>query len=388
MGTSSSMEDSKHLSASRTWISLLFLLLVLAGSAFLIIRSIHRLQMQSYLQTLDGLAFGKYLHSPAAHDSVTHLGSWDGYLFTAEEYQCVLGGHYGVLAHAGSEADKTVLWIQPGEECWPEHSNCGKSDKVYSDAEALAYLAAGADGGPFGPTSADPDNPVAGWNFVYVPTCDGSFHFGDAAADYDRDGVPDHFHNGLRQTSAAIALMKELFPDSRKILIAGSSNGGYGTFGATPITRLAFPEARLYVLDDSGPGLFSPNEPPLWRTLIKTWNLSPMLPADCPGCRDQLIYLFDWMLDHDPGLKIAMYSSYQDAVVSSVVGMSGAENEGLLRATTSQIHRNHPRTFKRYFIQGDSHCIADFYNQVRGVTLWRWLDAFVNDRPGWKEIME
>jgi hypothetical protein len=94
------------------------------------------------------------------------------------------------------------------------------------------------------------------------------------------------------------------------------------------------------------------------------------------------------MLDYDPKLKIGIYSSYQDAVVSQVVGMSGMENERLLRTTSTQIHQNHPGTFKRYFIQGDSHCIADFYNQVHGVTIWKWLDELVNDRPGWNDILE
>jgi hypothetical protein len=182
--------------------------------------------------------------------------------------------------------------------------------------------------------------------------------------------------------------MKALFPNSRKILIAGSSNGGYGTFGATPIVRLAFPDAKLYVLNDSGPGLFGTREPAVWSTLIKTWKLAPMLPADCPECQSQLAYLFDWLLARDSNLKIGMFSSYQDAVVSNVVGMSGVENEQLLRSTTDQFHKNHPETFKRYFIQGDSHCIADFYNQVHGVTVWEWLDALVNDRSGWNDILE
>jgi hypothetical protein len=304
------------------------------------------------------------------------------------EYQCVLGGHYGLMAHTGIETDKTVIWLQPGQECWPDHPNCGNSPQVYTDEQALEYAAPAADGGPFGPTSADPDNPISKWNYIYVPTCDGSFHFGDAAADYDNDGVPDHFHNGLRQTSAAVSLMKELFPNSRKILIAGSSNGGYGTFGATQIVRLAFPDAKLYVLNDSGPGLFRTKEPALWPTLIETWNLAPMLSADCPQCQTQLAYLFDWLLDRDPALKIGLYSSYQDSVVSNMVGMSGTENEQLLRATFDQIHQNHPDTFKRYFIQGDSHCIADFYNQVNGITVWDWLDALVNDRPSWNDILE
>ena len=382
------MENVELLKSPKLRLIFLISTLILSGSILLAVHTIHQIRARSYYQSLEGLAFNKYLDSPADYDRLYQLGAWDGYSYAKTEYQCVLGGHYGLLVHAGTEADKTVIWLQPGEECWPEHPNCGKSDKTYTDAEALAHIAAGADGGPFGPTSADPDNPVARWNYIYVPTCDGSFHFGDAAADYDKDGVPDHFHNGLRQTSAAVSLMKKLFPNSRKILIAGSSNGGYGTFGATPIVRLAFPEARLYVMDDSGPGLFRPEAPALWPVLIKTWNLSPMLPPDCQKCQNQLIYLFDWMLDHDPNLKIGLFTSYQDAVVSQVVGMSGTENEQLLRTITTQIHHDHPNTFKRYFIQGDSHCIADFYNQVNGVTVWKWLDAFVNNRTGWDDILE
>jgi hypothetical protein len=371
-----------------TLILAVLVILILAGLCLLFARhSAESRQKTDYLQALQGLAFNKYLDTPASFDSVAHYGNWDGYLYAAPEYQCVLGGHYGLLAHPGTETDKTVIWLQPGQECWPDHPNCGYSPQV-SDEQALEYAVSAADGGPFGPTSADPDNPVANWNYIYVPTCDGSFHFGDAVADYDGDGVPDHFHNGLRQTSAAVSLMRELFPNSQKILIAGSSNGGYGTFGATPIVRLAFPNARLYVLNDSGPGLFRTKEPALWPTLIETWILAPMLPADCPECKAQLIYLFDWLLDRDSNLKIGMYSSYQDAVVSNVVGLSGEENEQLLRVTTGQIHQNNPETFKRYFIQGDSHCIADFYNQVNGVTVWDWFDAFINDRPGWKDMLE
>jgi hypothetical protein len=363
--------------------------LLLAGLIVIFAQRLAQVREKSeYLQTLQGLSFNKHLNLPASYAGVSQLGNWDGYLYTALEYQCVLGGHYLLLAHHGTEADKTVIWLQPGQECWPDHPNCGNGSRTYTDEQAMEYVASGADGGPFGPTSADPDNPVANWNYIYVPTCDGSFHFGDAAADYDNDGVVDHFHNGLRQTSAAVSLAKELFPKTQKILIAGSSNGGYGTFGAAPIVRLAFPNASLYVLNDSGPGLFSTKEPAVWPILIKTWNLDPMLPADCPECKTQLAYLFDWMLDHDSHLKIGMYSSYQDAVVSSVVGMTGTENEQLLRETTTKFHQKHPDTFKRYFIEGDSHCIADFYNQVNGVSVWSWLDTFVNDRSNWNDILE
>ncbi len=381
------MKNTSRRTFHKKWIFYAVMVLIPAGTLVFLIFS-HRPQVpRSYLQTLEGLAFNKYLDAPVDFENILHSGGWDGYFLSAPEYQCVLGGDYGLLTHAGEVADKTVFWLQPGEECWPDHPNCGKPDP-YTDEQAFAALASGANGGPFGPISPDPDNPVAKWNYILVPTCDGSFHFGDAAADYDADGAPDHFHNGLRQTSAAVSLMKRLFPQSRQILIAGSSNGGFGTFGATPIVRLAFPQARLYVWNDSGPGLFRTKAPAVWPQLIQTWNLTPMLPADCPKCREQLIYLFDWMLERDPRLKIAMYSSYQDGVVSQVVGLSGEEHEQLLRSISGEIQRKHSDTFKRYFILGDSHCIADYYNQVDGVTLWMWLDAFIHDQAGWKDILQ
>ena len=86
----------------------------------------------------------------------------------------------------------------------------------------------------------------------------------------------------------------------------------------------------------------------------------------------------DWLLGRDANLKIGMFSSYQDAVVASVVGMTGAENQQLLLETTNTFHQRYPATFKRYFIKGDSHCIGDYYWKVNGVTVWSWIDALVN----------
>jgi hypothetical protein len=103
-------------------------------------------QKSDYLHSLQGLAFNKYLNLPASYDNVAHFGNWDGYLYTSTEYQCVLGGHYGLLAHPGIETDKTVIWLQPGQECWPDHPNCGTGSKTYTDEQGMQYMASGADG--------------------------------------------------------------------------------------------------------------------------------------------------------------------------------------------------------------------------------------------------
>jgi hypothetical protein len=366
--------------------AIIFILLLASVFAFFSIR--RAVQQQDYLNALKSLSFNKYLDRPAGYSSVSHIGSWDAYVFTAPEFQCVTGGPYVILVHRGMQADKTILWLEVGEECWPDHPLCGVDDTQLTQAGILQYLVKGVDISPFGPTSADKANPVAQWNYVYLPTCDGSWHFGDSAADYDEDGVPDHWHNGLRQTSAGVNLIRQLFPNSQKILVFGSSNGGFGTFGAAPVVRLAFPQIPLYVLDDSGPGIFSPDRPDVWPEIQKTWNLAPMFPSDCPKCVQQLAYLSDWMLQRDPNLKVGLFTSYQDAVVSAVLGMDPEENQRLMLQVTGEIHQNNPTRYQRFIVKGASHCINDYYRNVDGVTVWDWLGSLVQDDPRWADHLQ
>ena len=342
-------------------------------------------QYQEYLQTLEGSAFNKYLNNPPSYSDMVHTAAWDVYFFKSEDFQCVQRGDYNLFVHKGGEADKTVLWLQAGGECWPGHA-CGGTSPATVDA--FDKLLTELNQTPFGPVMPDAQNPLAAWNYIFVPSCDGSFHFGDSEADYDGDGNIDHYHNGLRQSTAAITLMKKFFPDSQKILIAGNSTGGYGTFGITPVVRLAYPDANLYVLNDSGPGIFSSKEPAIWPLMIKTWNLDPLLPQDCTQCHEQLIYLYNWLLARDSKLKIGLFSSYQDATVSPEMGMSGAENEARLRELTGQIHQDHADTFKRFLIKGDSHTITNYNLSVDGVSIWNWVGYLVNDDSKWADLSE
>jgi hypothetical protein len=341
----------------------------------------------TYLSILQKSAFSRYINQPAGYSRVIHSASWDAYVFSLPEYQCVMGGDFGLLTHAGKFPEKTVLWLQAGQECWPSHPNCSSGSPGRAD-EALAYEAVGIDGGPFGPNNADRKNPVAAWNYIYVPACNGSFYMGDAIADYDNNGIPDHFHNGLRQVSASVNLMKELFPNTREIFIFGSSTGGFGTFGAIPVARLGFPDARITVLDDSGPGIFNPQKPEIWEEIRRTWGLNSILPADCTGCTRQLTPLFGWLLDSDPNLKIGLFSSYQDSVVANVVGMDEKLYQQTLLAETDQLQKDHSDVFNRFLAKGESHTIGDFYRKVNNVTVWDWLTAMLDGSPKWQEVLQ
>lgn len=238
-------------------------------------------------------------------------------------------------------------------------------------------------------TSNQPNNPVAGWNFIWVPYCDGSVHMGDNNADYDNDTQTDHWHWGLRNTSAAVTLMEELVPYPEKILITGCSAGGYGTFIATMLIRLVYPNAKLYVVNDSGPGLFDPDKPDTWQLIKNTWNIEPLLPDDCLECGDQLIYLYKWMLTRDDDLNIGLFSSYRDEVIGGTyLSMAPAEFEELLMTESGGLRQLFPDTFKRFFINGSSHCISDYEYEVNRVSILEWIGYLVNDENQWADVLE
>src|SRR5512133_2953218 len=71
----------------------------------------------SYIQSLQKSGFSRYVNQPAGYTRVIPSVNWDAYVFSAPEYQCVMEGDFGLLTHAGNESEKTILWLQAGQEC-------------------------------------------------------------------------------------------------------------------------------------------------------------------------------------------------------------------------------------------------------------------------------
>ena len=329
-----------------------------------------------YLRTLAELGFGKYLSASDERRTKTVDAGWEYYHYDLSDCRCLLGSEYQLMSRKGSDSTKTVFWMEGGGACFPGRDECTKEAEVNPLRLKL------------GLTSSNPLNPVKDWNFIYVPYCDGSIHLGDNDADYDGDGAPDHWHWGLKNTSAAVRLMKELFPESQEILVAGCSAGGYGTLGTTPIVRLQFPRAELYVLNESGLGLMNPAMYETYDAAYRIWNITPLFPPDCPLCGKQFIYMYPWMLARDPQLRVGVFSSYQDATFSSNWEMAPEEYEALLLETSAAARQDYPDLFHRYFVKGGGHCVLDYSYAVDGMTIWEWIGYMLSNDSRWGEVLE
>jgi len=325
-------------------------------------------QLHSRLKALN---LDKYLGIRyTSHKPNPNHPEWEIYSYDAADCRCIKGAAFWVGNHRESALEDVMLYLGGGGICWPGHEFC-KQEVPHDEAlEATRII------------------PLSGWNCIYIPYCDGSVHMGDNQVDTDGDSRPDCWYWGLRGTSAAVALMKELYPDPEKILISGNSAGGYGTIIAAMIARLQYPRTKLYVFSKAGPGLFNPKDKETWETIKEAWDIPKFFPPDCERCRDHLVYFYDWMLQRDDKLKIGMASSYFDLVIGGMyMKTTPQEYKSLLLGTTNMIRENHPLTFKRFFIKGIDHNISNSY-EVNGISIREWLEHLVNDSPQWKDILE
>lgn len=312
---------------------------------------------------------------PISNKENSAFTGWQNFNFSSDDCKCVNGGKFFIaVKEASSQTSDLMISLQGGGACWPGLISC-KTNVAEEDIQIANF------------TNQLEDRLTEDWNQVVIPYCDGSIYMGDAEQDYNSDNEIDHWHNGLRISVAALAFVHKTFPNMSRIFLTGCSAGGYGTIIQLRLIRYLYPEASIYVLNESGPGLLKP-ETDFWEMVSSAWNLNQLIPANCEQCAGQLIYLYDDMLK-DPKIKIGLYSSYMDQVIGGkFLNMEPEKYKSLLLSTTKDLNSKYPNQFKRFFINGSSHCVEDRNYEVNGIKYWDWVLAFINDNNKWIDILE
>ncbi len=199
------------------------------------------------------------------------------------------------------------------------------------------YLA--ASGGFFDRTAAA--NPFKDYSYVYVPYCTGDIHGGTVVTQLGTNTA--HFV-GYNNFTAYLERLVPTFPTVDRIVIAGSSGGGYGAVLNALQTQSAFGSVRVDVLDDSG--TFMPADVnaegngniPLAMT---AWNLASIAPADCTTCVSDPSTLYGYWAKKFPTHRAGLLSYSQDSTLPSYYGISTAEfTTGLDEDLTQQFAPN------------------------------------------------
>ena len=293
---------------------------------------------------------------------------------------CLYGDPFRVTVRDTDSKD-LMIYLQGGGACWSQKCAANKT--------------AGAGIQPIGWTNADPDfNPVFfDYDVVFVAYCDGSVFSGDNVVKKP-DGSIERRHRGLANLSAALDIALERFPDPERIVLAGSSAGGYGTILGTAATRMAYPKTPLFVINDAGIGLTNPADPSIVEAATTEWKFTQFVPPSCEGCVEsgQFTSFIGWGLEHDPSLRVSAFSSYQDGIIGGVfLNMDGPDFQSLLLSETDSIHQRFPERFERFVIDGGAHtAILAGYSglSVNGENLMDWSRAMIEKTPEWRDQLQ
>ncbi len=165
---------------------------------------------------------------------------------------------------------KLVIALDGGGACWDGNTCVGSvltRNPIYEleideTPESLEELGGIGD-------ITDLDNPLRKFTQVFIPYCTGDIHWGSKVTSYDYtapDGTTLNgtiHHRGFDNLLAVLKWLSNHYQSEigyapKKVVVAGSSAGGYGVLLALPAIKRLLPQsARTFLLADSANGVIS-----------------------------------------------------------------------------------------------------------------------------------
>jgi hypothetical protein len=166
----------------------------------------------------------------------------------------------------------------------------------------------------------DDKNPMKDATFVFVPYCTGDVHAGSKP-----DGLGGRMFVGYANVGAHLDYLVPKSAGVTRVVLSGSSAGGFGALMNYHRTQLAFGDTPVHLLDDSGPPLGDAYlSPCLQKQFRETWNLDAALPADCAECRQAdgggLQNALGYLAKAHPDRRFGIVTSTRDGVIRSFYG--------------------------------------------------------------------
>jgi len=314
---------------------------------------------------------------------------------------CLRGGEWGIDTREGAR-DDLVIFLQGGGACWSE------------------FCSAAETAGPLNPNGIlNPDlegNPVADWDLVYLPYCDGSLFAGDIDRELppsqigETDAPSFSYQRGLQNLTSALDVAVREFPAPDRILLTGVSGGAFGTIVALPLVRYYYPNADILVFNDSGIGVAKDGDPEFVNdTLLAGWNADGLIPASCPDCTENghVTRFVEWQLERDPDVTMSALSYSRDFVIALTFLMVNAQDfQGWLLTETGRIQSAFPDRYRRFIIDGQGHTtllleepttislgglpieLGGVRTEVGGTTVLQWLTSMLDGSDGWQDLVD
>jgi len=288
----------------------------------------------------------------------------------------------GVGLNRGSTSD-VVIYFEGGGACW-NSLTCEVLQTATGGAFDLKQeIAAYGTSWLLSRTLAG--NPIAKANYVLVPYRTGDVHGGDASATYTVAGKPVTWNFAGRSDFAEdLKRLAQRFPSPGRVIVTGSSTGGYGAIFNYASIRQTWPKATSYLIDDSGSPLEANVTPQTqWAQMYSSWNLGALTDPLC-ACRHAWSPALAAIAKHYPHDRMSLLSFEQDSALPSFYGITAAQFSAALDALATHVIEPAPNV-RYYFAPGSGHVLlVDPANFNQGVNLVTWLGQQLDGSPAWK----
>ena len=178
---------------------------------------------------------------------------------------CGNGSPYKFFVNRVPHTRNTIIYMEGGGACWDYASCTGQTgvrgarnpNGIPDDYMSLANPGASLVS-PFVTRISPLDTAkTQNWNMVYIPYCTGDVYSGDRVATYENPKDSEQslvwHHNGLRNSRAVVAWLKNNLPRPTQMLSTGCSAGGTGSLTNYAALRRDIDPARGFLINDSGP---------------------------------------------------------------------------------------------------------------------------------------
>ncbi|WP_394560141.1 pectin acetylesterase-family hydrolase [Aquipseudomonas alcaligenes] len=376
-----------------------------------------------------GLGPYPLLNNPGGFNSGFKPGNYYGWqaiqLAPQTGAVCGNGSPYKFFVNRVPNTTNTIIYLEGGGACWDYASCTGQTgirgarnpDGIPDDYMGLLNPGASLVSPLVVRLHPWTRTKTQSWNMVYVPYCTGDIYSGDKVAVYNdpQNQKPPlvWHHNGMRNTRAVVAWLKNNLPRPAQLLTTGCSAGGAGSLTNYVGIRQDMAPTRGFLLDDSGPVFSAPPgsdisqypSRPLQDYIRAAWGINDgpvaYLQSRLPGLNgSDLGSLYTALSTNLPGDRLGHthfwqdlnYSSYSyerfhpdiinapdAATKEALIHAKWAVDTGRLRGQLANLS-NFGGYFPQYRAVNESHCtsIIEFANSdVQEQNLE--LDNFVNN---------
>jgi hypothetical protein len=301
--------------------------------------------------------------------------------------QCANGSATGIGVNLTSRGTRVLVFLMGGGACWDEVTcyQLGTAANV-STGYGAPQFAVDAQGFARTPLfdRGDPANPFRDDSYVVVPYCTGDVHAGSNPNALYGGRLTRHV--GYRNLAAYLTRLVPTFAGASRVVLSGSSAGGYGALTNWWQVQQAFGTVRVDLIDDSGPPLPAPylaeNLEQTWRA---AWNLAAAIPPGCTKCATDLDAIIPFYAAALPGRRAALLSYVEDGTISFFFGISGAQTRAGLDVLAAAI--DPLAGFRYFYAAGASHVLLRTPDLAQnGVTLRAFLTQMVSDDPAWESV--